>query len=342
MGIKMQKRNKENDPADQKKRMRKQKEKVWIAEVLSVLCVIAARASVVIRYGVSGAGAASYAAAMVSGEDTAVRMGSYVSDLYTCFLSVLFRFFGNKAEIAAFAQLILQCAAIFIFAAALKKLLGGAAVISFLLAASFVPHFLFQYDICSPDLLLCLLLGFVFYGAGGLKRSVRAGKRAAVGLLSLITCFLAGVFVWLILPDLKNMTYASYTNLYAFVCLAAVGALLQGIVNGFGALRAARRKKRAIARTDATADDKKEADTAKENAAREDASANATAAQTAAGEKAPESEDPDKPKIDYIPNPLPLPKKHVKKVMGFDINTDAGDRLLDFDYQGTDEDDFDI
>ena len=238
----------------------------------------------------------------------------------------------------------------------MKKLLGSAAVISFLLAASFAPHFLFQYDICSPDLLLCLLLGFVFYAAGGLRRSIRAGKRVAAGLLSLITCFLAGVFVWLILPDLKNMTYASYTNLYALVCLAAAGALLQGIVNGFGALRAARRKKRAIESTDATADNKKEADTAKENAAREDAP-NATAApfealplaalqlaalQTATGEKAPESEEPDKPKINYIPNPLPLPKKHVKKVMGFDINTDAEDRLLDFDYQGTDEDDFDI
>lgn len=321
MGIKMQKRNKGNEPADQKKRMRRRKEKVWVAEALSVLCVIAARVFAAVRYDVGGAGAASYAAAMVSGENTSVRSGSYVSDLYIRFLSVLFRFFGNKAEIAAFTQLILQCAAIFIFAAALKKLLGGAAAIFFLLAAAFAPCFLFQYDRCSPDLLLCLLLGFAFYAAGGLKRSVRTDKWAAVGPLSLITGILAGVFVWLILPDLKNMTYASHMNLYAFVCLAAVCSLLQGVVNGFGALRAAREKKREAARTDETADDKKEKTGDKD----ED-----------------EKKEADKPRTNYIPNPLPLPKKHIKKVMGFDVNTDAGDRLPDFDYKGTEEDDFDI
>lgn len=324
---KMQKRKRKKSPADQNKRIRKQKEKIWIAEVLSVLCVIAARAFVVIRYGISGAGAASYAEAMVSESNMTAWTGHHVSDLYTCFLSVLFRFFGNKAEIAAFAQLLLQCAAIFIFAAALKKLLGSAAVISFLLAASFVPHFLSAYEICSPDLLLCLLFGFAFYATACLIRSVRAGKRLGAALSLLAAGILAGILIWLILPDLKNMTYESYQNLCVLICLAAAGAALQGIVNGVCALRAACRKKRMTAeQTDAP----KSTDGLRGNAPEKDTKA------------AAEHEEPDKPKINYIPNPLPLPKKHVKKVMGFDFDVEDEKQDIDFDYQGIDGDDFDI
>ncbi|MBO5094413.1 MAG: hypothetical protein J6C33_08665 [Lachnospiraceae bacterium] len=334
----MQKRKKENDPALQKKRIRKRKEKVWIAEVLSVLCVIAVRVFAAARYGFGGAQADSYAAAMISGDGAVVLTGRRVSDLYLCFLSVLFRFFGNKAEIAVFAQLLLQCAAIFIFAAALKKLLGSAAVISFLLAASFVPHFLFEYHRYSPDLLVCLLSGCVFYAAACLIRSIGAGKRLVGALLLLITCVLAGGLIWLILPEFQNGTDVSYTNLYTLICLAVVCAGIQGIINGFCALRAVRRKQAADGQADAV-----KAGAAPDKM-REKNETLSPEAETERGvrEAAPESGEPEKQKINYIPNPLPLPKKHVKKVMGFDLDTDTGDRLLDFDYQGTDGDDFDI
>lgn len=45
-------------------------------------------------------------------------------------------------------------------------------------------------------------------------------------------------------------------------------------------------------------------------------------------------------KINYIENPLPLPKKHVKRVMDYRIKEE--DALEDFDIMPTDDDDFDL
>lgn len=46
--------------------------------------------------------------------------------------------------------------------------------------------------------------------------------------------------------------------------------------------------------------------------------------------------------VRYIENPLPLPKKHVKRVLDFPARTATGDEEEDYDYPVSDEDDFDI
>ena len=57
---------------------------------------------------------------------------------------------------------------------------------------------------------------------------------------------------------------------------------------------------------------------------------------TQAGEKEGTAQE-----IYYIPNPLPLPKKHAKKEIGFDFEPDP--ELLEFDVELKEgEDDFDI
>lgn len=60
--------------------------------------------------------------------------------------------------------------------------------------------------------------------------------------------------------------------------------------------------------------------------------------------KMPEPEAAPEPirekKIHYIENPLPLPKKHVKKTMGY--RQDVSTELLDYDLEVSDLDDFDI
>lgn len=48
----------------------------------------------------------------------------------------------------------------------------------------------------------------------------------------------------------------------------------------------------------------------------------------------------DKKEIQYIPNPLPLPKKHVKKSIGFGIEVE--DEKMCFDIEVSEEDDFDL
>lgn len=52
------------------------------------------------------------------------------------------------------------------------------------------------------------------------------------------------------------------------------------------------------------------------------------------------SEEEPSPQVKMIDNPLPLPKKHVKKVMGYHYEPD--EKEMDYDYQVKDDDDFDI
>ena len=55
-------------------------------------------------------------------------------------------------------------------------------------------------------------------------------------------------------------------------------------------------------------------------------------------ETAPAPEEvPEADKIQFIENPLPLPKKHVPKVLGYKLGDDVGD----YDYSVADDDDFD-
>ena len=55
------------------------------------------------------------------------------------------------------------------------------------------------------------------------------------------------------------------------------------------------------------------------------------------GEKAPEKKQPKK--VQYIENPLPLPKKHIKHVMDYSLKEMPDED--DFDLDIGDEDDFD-
>ena len=55
-------------------------------------------------------------------------------------------------------------------------------------------------------------------------------------------------------------------------------------------------------------------------------------------ETAPAPEEvPEADKIQFIENPLPLPKKHVPKVLDYKLGDDVGD----YDYPVADDDDFD-
>lgn len=52
------------------------------------------------------------------------------------------------------------------------------------------------------------------------------------------------------------------------------------------------------------------------------------------------AETEEKPKIQFIENPLPLPKKHVKKTMGYKF--DPAEEQMEFDIEIEDGDDFDL
>lgn len=54
-------------------------------------------------------------------------------------------------------------------------------------------------------------------------------------------------------------------------------------------------------------------------------------------EEAADTDNSDNKEIQYIENPLPIPKKHVPKVLDYRLNNEEGD----FDYPVSDDDDFD-
>lgn len=69
----------------------------------------------------------------------------------------------------------------------------------------------------------------------------------------------------------------------------------------------------------------------------------AAAGETGRGKGLPEAGEPENPserKIKYIDNPLPLPKKHVRRVMDYRLKPEA--ESADFDVEIADDDDFDI
>ena len=53
-----------------------------------------------------------------------------------------------------------------------------------------------------------------------------------------------------------------------------------------------------------------------------------------------EDQNPTEGKVNFIENPLPLPKKHVKRTMDYGIEIPA--EQMEFDIQTSDMDDFDI
>ena len=54
-------------------------------------------------------------------------------------------------------------------------------------------------------------------------------------------------------------------------------------------------------------------------------------------EEAADTDNADNKEIQYIENPLPIPKKHVPKVLDYRLNSEEGD----LDYPVSDDDDFD-
>ena len=54
----------------------------------------------------------------------------------------------------------------------------------------------------------------------------------------------------------------------------------------------------------------------------------------------PASKAEDRPKVQFLDNPLPLPKKHEPKVLGYRLNDTEQD--WDYDIEVADDDDFDI
>ena len=125
--------------------------------------------------------------------------------------------------------------------------------------------------------------------------------------------------------DLKTVAWLAGALLAGFTVHLAV----QGVSYAVSKRKAGVREEAAVS----------EEETAKEEAVKEETvKEEAASGEEAIREEAQEMEEAGREKeVKFIENPLPVPKKHVKKKM--DFNKEAGTE--DFDFQIKEEDDFD-
>lgn len=432
--------------------------KTWrLWETAAVLWLLLLRIGTAAVYGMELTGdTALYELARVTETGTIPRMAHNASYLYTLILSTALRFGGNKEEAAVFIQLLLQTAAILLFYTAVRKLLGRGVSVVFLLFASVLPDFLWNYHVLSADILLCITMGSGLSAAASLLQILSAGKRREILLPGLFTGILAGISTWLdlsgmilwlavcigilqlagidsgaapagegkpvqsaagkrmaavctslgfvislaflfaiesgaalhaaadgfrqyclpyiqdirlagmLIPDgpglaaalllnllagmavfgfwkqdydrtavpavllfgitaleCINMTQVSYRNLENFFWLLAACAGISYLADAFAEKRAKEQESYRTAQPDGRP------------AAEEE-----TMTDHAKGRHRPE-QDKEKPEINYIPNPLPLPKKHVKKAIRFDLEPAPEQMKFDWELQEG-KDDFDL
>jgi len=143
---------------------------------------------------------------------------------------------------------------------------------------------------------------------------------------AVITVLLAGAFGL----QLINMTQMSYINLGNILLLLAACAGIQCISDmGYGKMAEIPAPEADPVFEQETAESEGKEENMKEEEIKEKKT-----------EKSPENKN-DGSEIKYIPNPLPLPKKHVKKEIAFDFEPKPSQMKFDKE-PGPGEDDFDI
>ena len=239
-------------------------------------------------------------------------------------LSRLLRFVGNKTEAVCVYQLVLQILWLLLFFAGMCLLFGRLAGItagSILLVSPWIMNTVF---VICPENYYMLHWTIVLVILGCLQKPLRNKGLNNFGRLCLIVMgFYLGVIC------IRN-SLGIYLPLWLF-CAVAAGIASQWIFNYMG-----KRNRR----------------TAAEEDEREGAVKNTGTPDKEAG-KAPAEEKQDDyfitedgRRIKYIENPLPGPKKHVKREMDFDLK--EVDDLMDFpdenefDYKIKENDDFDF
>jgi len=240
---------------------------------------------------------------------------------YIQLLHLLFRVFGNIFEVAIWLQIVLQMIAGSLVYSGVRKTAGTISAIIALGILMLSPWSIKQALILSPECLLLLSFSLALFACGKcIEKKNRVLKCIVAFLILAVTCYLY-------IPEILNLSiwkFGDWLSMELVVLAVLVaGSCIKVLFN---------RKKGVVERV--WEDGKMEAcleaiSTEKiEWEAMEDTAA------------APMEETPATPQVKLIENPLPLPKKHVKKVLDFDWELEEGKD--DFDIEIDECDDFDI
>ncbi|MCI9429475.1 MAG: hypothetical protein HFI94_04975 [Lachnospiraceae bacterium] len=178
------------------KEQNRQKEQAGI--ILAILLLVILRILAASRWGLEPVDRAFFEMAEVTtGQQFLPLIAHKASYIYLCWLSALFRFFGNRWEVAVVMQLLMQTGASLLFYLSVRKLMGRTAAFWFLVLSAISPAFLVHYREISPDWLLCMLLGVVLLMAALLYSETKKGNFGRIVSLGIFVGILTGTYAWL-------------------------------------------------------------------------------------------------------------------------------------------------
>lgn len=228
----------------------------------------------------------------------------HVSYAYIWMLSAFMSFLGTKWTAVAALWLFLQAAMAILWFRSVRCLFGRTASAACLLFLAVLSKMLWEPEWISPGLLTGILFGLAAASLSAVKAMRQRKYLVRAVLFAMLAAFFAGMAV-------------CFSNLFDCLTFAAVFALC-AFISGIGYLLCGRKslpteiKKEQRHMKEKATDDRKETE-----------------------------EETDSKTIQYIPNPLPLPKKHVKREIKFDYEPPA--ERMQFDYEmKKGQEDFDI
>ncbi len=245
-----------------------------------------------------------------------VPQDTWPARVYTESLSVLFKFTGNRIEAACGYQMVLQVCWLLLLSAGLAVLFGKLAGIISVSVLAVLPVVFESMAEISPENFFLFLWSFVLGLLGMLLTvSKRSGRFKAVSGVIYLLLSAAAVMPVLLGAGEKNMEISLWP-VFSLSGAVITGVLLQAVI-----LTARRKKNHRMAEEQLEEIRLKEEKDWDDYVITEDGR-----------------------KIKLLDNPLPVPKKHVKKEIEFDmideIRPDSG--IAEFDFQISEEDDFDL
>lgn len=228
----------------------------------------------------------------------------HVSYAYLWTLALFMSFLGTKQAAVIVLWLFLQAVVTLLFFYGIRRLFGRTASVACLVFMAVLSKFLFGPQQIASGLFTGFLLALALPALSAVKitwKRKQKGKAVVFGLA-------AGLFAG------AALCLSEVFDCLVFAAVFVLCACISGIASLIGSRRSlAVQKER------------------EQNAPQEKVSAAEAEAVTAASSKA----------IQYIPNPLPLPKKHVKREIKFDYEPPL--ELMQFDHEmKKGQEDFDI
>lgn len=312
----------------QKKSQKRKTKGMYLPEIMALLLLIILRCMAFFLVGMEPCGDIQLyemGVELMTGSEIS-QLSHNASYVYVCILSVFMRFLGNKWMSVAALQLFLQTIVVVVFFYGIRRLFGRTSSVVFFVLIAIAPKFVFGFKRITPELLPEIFIGMMLVTISGFLSSYAEKRKFKIVFYGLTTGLAVGAFLWLdvfgcffgmqfqILEVIERLILIFILAVCAIIPYISV--CLHGVKQHSDKMSCKGKPMVAI-----DYNEKEQTEVTEEN--------------KVSNEKQASSE------IQYIPNPLPLPKKHVKREIKFDY--EPPEELMKFDYElQKGQEDFDI